>query len=211
MSHQGLTKFERIRLVRRLGLNTQNDILVTCDVAWQRNLEWLKQFDRYTVRSFREGPLVGVEPYFAIIGATDFEKHRRPLLADGWQLIIAEGIDPKDAFLAGTILREGEVTEVDIVRGSGSVTRQVTHDGQIDDHFVVNGEDFTGDKFVDEAISKIRELERCRQHLSFLKKVIYEFSYYQPKVGYKRENAIFWEITGFDKMSDLGIDPEELK
>ena len=210
MSHQGLTKFERIRLVRRLGLNTQNDILITGEDDWQRNFEWLKQFDRYTVRSFREGPSVGVEPYFAIIDAAAFEQHRQNLLDQGWELIIAEGVDPKEALLAGTILREGEVTEVDIVRGSGSVTRQVTHDGQIDDHFVVNGEDFTGDGFVDEALSKIRELEQMKPNLSFLKKVIYEFSYYQPEVGYKRENVIFWEITGFDKMSDLGIDPQEL-
>lgn len=208
MSRQ-LTKFERIRLVRRLGLNTQNDVLITCERDWQIHQDWLAQFSRYTVRSFRDGPIGGVEPYFAIIDADEFEKHRQKLLDGGWNLIVAEGIDPKEALLAGTILREGEITEVDIVRGAGSVTRQVTHDGQIDDHFVVNGEELTGDMFVDEALGKIRESERLRKHLSFLKKVIYEFSYYQPKVGYKRENVIFWEIAGYNKISDLGIDLQD--
>ena len=205
-----LTKFERIRLVRQMGLNTQDDILVTAEEDWRAHRPWLDQFDAYTVRTFpREGSKGGAEPSFEIITRKEFDNHWRRLLAEGWNLIIAEPIDPKDAALAGAILRDGDWTEVEIVRGSGSIVRQVTHKGQVDERFRVQVGDWTTDFMIDDALAKIWEAERKRPHLVALKSVIYEFSWYLPKVGYKRENAIFWEITGRDRMNP-GINPEEI-
>lgn len=205
-----LTKFERINLVRRLGLNTQNDILVTSEEEWQRYQPWLNQFDGYTVRTFpREQSRVGTEPSFEIISRGEFENRWKGLLNEGWNLIIAEPIDPKDAVVAGAILRDGSLTEVEIVRGPRPVVRQVTHEGRVDDRFRVHTGGSTGDEMVDEALSKIWEMERTHHNLDGLKSIIYEFSWYRPKVGYKRENAIFWEITGLNRM-DPGINLQEI-
>ncbi len=206
-----LTKFERIRLVRALGLNTEDDILITSERDWQCRQDWLSRHDRFTVRTFRETiERTGIEPYFAVIGRDEFEPHRKKFLAEGWKLIIAEPVDPVDALLAGTILRDGDATEIDIVRGSGSVTRQVTHDGRIDAHVVVRIGELTGDPLLDEALDEIRKTERRWPQLDVLRNVIYEFSYYNVEVGYKREHAIFWEITGYDRM-DPGLDRALLK
>ncbi len=207
---KSLTKFERIRLLRQLGLNTQDDILVRSVEDWTRQQNWLQRFDSYTVRTFRPGPVLGREPYFAVISRSEFEAHWRDLLGQGWALVIAAGVDPKDALLAGTILRQNEVTEVDIVRGSGSVVRQVTHDGQIDSHFTIQEEGLTGNPLIDEALGKVRETERRWVRIDALRRVVYEFSYYRTKVGYKGEDVIFWEITGFNKMDEPGIDLEDL-
>lgn len=200
-----LNKLERIRMVRALGLNTEDDVLIRNEEDWQRHWEWLDQHERFTVRSFREpAQRGGTEPYFAVIDRDEFEPHRKRLLLEGWQLIIAEPVDPVDALMAGTILREGDITEVEIVRGSGSVTRQVTHDGRIDARISVTNLDPSGDVLVDEALNKIRLTEEAWPQFDVLRNVIYEFSYYQPRVGYKREHAIFWEITGYERM-DPGL------
>lgn len=210
-SKRPLNKFERIRLVRALGLNTQDDILVTSERDWQRQQAWLSKYGRFTVRTYQEATeRSGTEPYFAVIDRHEFEPYRKKFLAEGWKLIIAEPIDPVDALLAGTILRDGNATEIDIVRGSGSVTRQVTHDGRIDAHVVVRNGELTGDPLLDEALDEIRKTERRWPQLDALRNVIYEFSYYNVEVGYKREHAIFWEITGYERM-DPGLDRALLK
>ena len=205
-----MTKFERIRLVRELGLNTQNDILVRSEEEWRRYLPWLDQFDGYTVRTFHhDQSRTDTAPCFEIIGKAEFEKHWRELLRDGWNLIIAEPIDPKEAEIAGAILRDQDWTDVEIVRGASPAVRQVTHEGRVDERFRVWGDELTNNWMIDEALAKIREVECRFGWLEALKKVIYEFSYYRPKVGYKKDNLIFWEITGLDQI-DPGINPQEI-
>jgi hypothetical protein len=205
-----MNKFERIRLIKALGLNTEEDILITSEEDWVRQSRWLNRFDAYTVRAFRQDGVTGTDPYFAVIGREDFEPHRRDWLDRGLMLIIAEPVDPQYAEFAGTILRDGELTEVQIARGPGATVRRVTHEGYIDDTYVVRDRGkSTGDPKVDEALRKVHEVEDRYPHLSSLSHVIYEFSYYRTKVGYRKEHAIFWEITGIDRM-DPGVTPAEL-
>jgi hypothetical protein len=205
-----MNKFERIRLIRSLGLNTEVDIVVTSEEDWVRQSSWLKRFHAYTVRAFREDGVAGTDPYFAVIDRDDFEPYRRDWLSKGWLLIIAEPVDPQFAEFAGTILRDGDLTEVQIAHGAGATVRRVTHEGHIDETCVVRGrEQSTGDSKVDEALRQVYEVEDRYPHLSTLKHVIYEFSYYRTKVGYRKEHIIFWEVTGIDKM-DPGITHAEL-
>jgi hypothetical protein len=205
-----LDKFQRIQLVRALGLNTQEDVLITSEDDWENHQSWLDRFDRYTVRSFHKDPSrTGSDPCFEIIDREEFEKHRSRLLEEGWNLIIAAPVDPADAAFAGAIMRDGEKAIVEISRGPNPIVRQVTHRGQIDDRFVVGiGESF-GDSMVDEALAQIWHLERRLSKLQALRSAIYEFSYYHNPVGHKRQNVIFWEITGHDR-TDPGIDPKRL-
>jgi hypothetical protein len=201
-----LNKFERVNLVKALSLNAPNNILITSHNDWEEQNQWLSQFENFTVRSFRAAPSESSDPCFPFISAKEFEKHRADLLDSGWNLIIAEGLDPSKLLFSGTVLREGDLTEVDLAMGPGVTPREVTHNGRIDKHFSLDGEDLSGDRLVDEVLAKIREVETARGERESLKNVIYEFSYYGPKVGHKKENVIFWEITGFKKLDDLGED-----
>ena len=207
---KGLNKFERIKLVKILGLNTRDVVLITSHNDWGEYQPWLKQFDKYTISAFKNTPTVGTDPYFAVIKATDFENHRKKLLDEEWNIIVSEGVDPKEALFAGTILRDGDLSEVDVSCGAGAVVRDVTHNGKIDKHFALDGLESSGDKLIDEALGKIRSVEEGRPHLPALRRVIYEFSYYKTEVGHKRENAIFWEITGFSNLGDIGISLQDL-
>jgi hypothetical protein len=200
-----MTKFERIRLVGALGLNTEEDILVRSAEDWSRSADWLDRFDKYTVRTFRLGARNGTEPYFAVIQRDDFDKYRSHLLSEGWQLIVAAPVDPQYAEFAGTVLRNGAETEVQIVRGPGATVRRVTHEGYVDETCRVVGRRPTGDPKVDAILNQIYEVEDRFSQFPELQHVIYEVSYYRTEVGHKKEHAIFWEITGIDKM-DPGID-----
>lgn len=206
-----MNKLQRIRVLRLLGLNTEEDILVQSEQDWQTNAAWLNQFTHYTVRTFREGPTEQTEPYHAIISRADFAKRRHTLLRGGWKLIVAAPIDPTYAEFAGAILREGTLTQVEIARRPGAVVRMVTHEGLIDKTYTVrDGRRLTGDQKVDDALRRVYEVEDRWSSVPALSHVIYEFSYYQIQVGWKREHAIFWEITGIDSV-DPGIDLAQLR
>ena len=208
-----MNKLERIDIVRLLGLNTQEHVLISSEDDVTQNSSWLAAVDKYTVRTFSRTPRHVTEPSFPIIDAREFlERHLRQLLRDGWNVIVARGIDPQYAEFAGAIMRDGWQTVVEIAYGipyGRPVTvRRVSHEGLIDRAFECHGAGcYVGDEKVDSALAQVYAVERRFPAIEGLRHVIYEFSYYAIPVGWKRENIIFWEITGVNRM-EPDLDPE---
>lgn len=191
-----MNKFERVRLLRHLGVNTENSVLLQSLADIDREAEFLSRFDRYSVRTFqREVDRMG-EPHFPVVSRAEFETSCLPLLSQGYCLMVAEPVDPGDALFAGSLVRSADGFLVEVASGPWTV-RRVTHDEQIDVRLEVHHpRDIEDPVEIRDALLKIAALEsRWRSDL-ILTDVVYEFSVYRLPVGWKRERSIFWEILG---------------
>jgi hypothetical protein len=190
-----LHKYDRIRLLRHLGLNTEVSVLIESESDLRRHEAFLAPLERMSVRTFSRTGATD-EPHFPIIGRATFETDCLPLLDQGYSLIVAEPIDPAGAQLAGCILRRPEDFLVELAEGPGTV-RRVTHEGKIDLQLAVSGPDDPRCRAdIRPAVTELAEAERQWRADVTLMDVLYEFSVYAYPVGWKNEPVIFWEITG---------------
>ena len=188
-------KYERIRLLRHLGLNTEVSVLIESALDLQAHQRFLAPLDRVSVRTFSRTGAVD-EPHFPILSRADFERDCIPLLDQGYSLIVATPIDPADALLAGCILRRAQDFLVEVALGPGTV-RRVTHDGKIDLQMELSGpDDRRCQPEIRPALVELLHAERHSPGNMTLREVLYEFSVYSGPVGWKKEPAIFWDITG---------------
>jgi hypothetical protein len=191
-----VNKFQRIHLVRLLGLNTEDSVLVEQPADLSLHVDFFHGTSHVSVRTFRPTQDAPYEPHFPFVSWPEFDAQCLPLLDQGYSLIVAKGIDPNDAELAGCILRRRDDFVIEVALGPGTV-RRVTHGNKIDLRAVVKAAD---DPQLAEGLRTPLQLlvstERRWKHDVDLRDVLYEFSVYKMPVGWRSERVIFWEIRG---------------
>jgi len=201
-----MTKWNRIQLVKKLGLNTENSVLVTNP----HNIRSMRRFTRgwssFSVRSFSKSQEDGrVAPHYPILNR---RLHLAQALMNNYDLgfnsIVAEGIDPADAVFAGACLKTLSADRYsrlhfEIARGPGTV-RRVTNDGLIDVIYTYENKHLETHR--ESPVKLCDELERSwvytiARMFDRIEKTdcIFEFSLYNCEVGYKHEHIIVWEVT----------------
>lgn len=195
---EAMNKFDRIRLLRHLGLNTEDSVLIESPSDAERAGAFLSEHDSVSVRTFRPGNGRRGEPHFPIVSHAEFESQCLPLLREGYSLIVARPIDPANALVAGCIIRRNEDYLLELAFGSGTV-RRVTHEGKIDQRLSLSGpEDPQATPLHSSALRELATAERRWRQRILLLDVLYEFSVYRHPVGWKNQPTIFWEIEGLD-------------
>ena len=129
-----LNKFQRIKNVRALGLNTEDSILVTPDSDFVTFFEFIIGLDQVSIRTFFPDNRPGITPHVPIIAIKDLKAKIEELHNLGLWLIIAKPIDPADCEFAGAIEKNGFNVYVELAKGP-CTTRKVTHEGIIDYKF----------------------------------------------------------------------------
>jgi hypothetical protein len=181
-----LNKWDRIQLVRKLDLNTENSILITGPLDLTRIMDFIVKKDHVSVRSFNPSDDRVKAPHFPLISVADLREALQLLFSAGFYAILADPIDPNDAELAGTIWRQETNWHVELANGPGT-TRMVTHDNKIDYMYDYPNEDIKDERI----IAMINTLIPVKYM-----NCLYEISYYRIPVGWKHQNIIIWEITG---------------
>lgn len=197
-----VNKFERIRLVRHLGLNTEDSVLVESRPDLDKHSHFLAGLNRCSVRTFPRASAGHSKPHFPIVTRAEFQSSCVPLLDQGYSLIVAKPIDPTDATLAGRIVRRPSDFLVEVALGPGT-TRRVTHEGRIDQALELSGpDDPRCGTEIAQALNALTAAERRWANKLQLTDVQYEFSAYRRPVGWKDEHIIFWEIHGLGKQDE---------
>ncbi len=192
-----MNKFDRIQILKVLGLNTEESILISSVEDWCNSEEFLNRYEEYSVRTFR-GPRYGQSaPHFPIVSREELEADYKSLLEKGLKLIVAAPIDPKDAEMAGCLIYNAGVVSAEVALGPGTV-RRVTSEGRVDLRAKSEEEEATGDPHLDAAMSEVRGAVRIiesRLPDGNLDGLLFEFSWYSMPVGWKSERLIFWELA----------------
>ena len=175
-------KFERIQFVRDLDFNTEENILINPEDSDDKHLKFLKNLDECSIRTFNE--LDGQScPAYPIVKKEEAIKLIKSLKQKKYNIILATPINPADCLFAGAVMKSGDKIITEIANGPGTV-RRVTHEGKIDKrYFNIN----TDNEKLNECLKEIND---C-----YLDNIIFEFSYYNHPIGYKKQNFIVWEIT----------------
>lgn len=198
-----MNKFERTRYPRQFDLNSEDNILVTCTKDVKQ--DWFDLYKEFSVRTFYPKDMIKKTIHIPIIDANSLLNKKNgiiwQLLNNGLYVIPAAPVNPKDCIFRGGALKTDNKIIAEIALGSGTV-RTVTHRGYIDviatsiitrqaKKVIITKEINT------ENMVLAKQLEDCllKFHLANIDNVIFEFSYYSKKVGYKKEQFICWEIT----------------
>lgn len=184
-----MNKWQRIRLVRQLGLNTEESILIEPEqVSLAKTCEFISERETFSLRTFNTNDN-SYHPHYPVISKKRLDKVMPELLEKGFSIILANCINPKDAEFAGCGYKRGRSVTLEVKYGAVTV-RKVTHDGDIDKTIqtgLVCGVS-TGDRRFDAIIREIR--------LAPVDECIFEFSWYSFPVGWRKQCMIFWEVTG---------------
>jgi len=191
-----MNKFEKIQVVKILGVNTENSVLITDMSDYWREYGKMQMWGDVSIRTMKAGSgdrsFYGKTPHYPVVKEKTVEKKCRQLIKDGYWAIVAECIDPKNAELAGAIHVGPELTTVELAKGPGT-TRRVTHDGKIDIKFQVPTHMIY--RFV-----SLHEDDRVNDMLAALRPIqsdsyVAEVSYYSEPVGWNCQHVIVWELT----------------
>lgn len=180
-----MNKYQKIRILKDLDLNTEDSVLIS-DVK-----DKCPYKGKISIRTqWRDEQRQDKTPHVPICDSSEFGMYKKEFLAAGLELIVSEGIDPKDAALAGCIMRNENNYVVEIAMGPGTV-RRVTHRHLIDARYMASlDHPITHNDLVNSALRKVHDAYRDGV---LAEKFIFEFSYYNKPVGYKKQNVIFWE------------------
>ena len=179
-------------------MNTEDSVLVSNSGDWERHRGFLHQFEKYSVRTFRDKAYGRSNPHFPIISREELVDRYSKLLSEGLKLIVASPIDPQDAELAGALLYDAGVVSAEVALGAGTV-RRVTGDGKIDVSVKTERRgQSVGDYRIDAAVREVRravELIRASLSIAAIDYLLFEFSWYRVPVGCQNERLIFWELA----------------
>lgn len=193
-----LTKEDKIKLVRRFGLNTETNIVIkTTEPEDLDKLETFVNYHNLSKVSIRTQAIDNSRstPHYPIIEVKDLFHIVRELVDSGYHAIVATPIDPKDAVLAGAVLKEGSKFTLEFAIGPYTV-RRVTHQGIIDINLTydVRTKEVRIIKLYDDLylINLIEIISQCRKVP--ISECIIELSYYRIPVGHRNNNIIIWDI-----------------
>jgi hypothetical protein len=191
-------------VLKRLGLNTEVSVLIQSISDWEEHAEFLREFSKFSVRTFRGLGYGQAHPHFPIISRDELHARYNQLLNDGLSLIVATPIDPAEAELAGCLLYDANQIVAEVALGPGTV-RRVTQEDKVDIRVISKHapertlEDFR----IDAAMTKLDQAVRLVQELLpslNMDWLVVEFSWYQGKVGHLSDHLIFWELAGPPEM-----------
>ena len=181
-----MNKYERIQFVKRIGLNTEENILIKPNTDIKEYFNFLKNLDEFSLRTFRKDDKI--TPHYPIISKKNLIPKINELQKSGYNLILATPINPKDCKFAGAAWKTLDKIVIEIANGPGTV-RRVTHNNEIDKRYIINKFNIL-DNYPTEIKKCIYNFRRTK-----LDNVIFEFSWYNKLIGHKKENFICWEIT----------------
>ena len=199
-----MTKFERIQMVKALGLNTEDCILVT-DASQLKHNAFIDQYDEFSIRTqWADGNEQRPTPHVEVISKEKLVRTSTQLLKSGLHLLIKDCIDSKDGLFCGAALKRKNVITFEIAVGPVTV-RTVTHKGIIDIQVEMtsayNCRDFSS------YWPPLLALQYMYNNMASvpIDNVIFEFSWYKYSIGWKNERFICWEITksGYDSIYNL--------
>jgi len=201
MSKLSLSKYQKIELVRMIGLNTEDNILIKSIHPEERDR--LKQFliehDLKSVSVRTMSPKGETRtPHHPIVEFKDIPNIVTKVLCDGYYAIVATPIDPKDSLLAGAVMKNDNTYISEFARGPCTV-RKVTHEGKIDIEFEYHHRENCKIGHTDPPIADLPEYSAILAMMSECVKIpfskcIIELSYYNIPVGHKKERIIIWDI-----------------
>ena len=178
------TKFERIQLLRKAGLNVPEQIIVNNLDHWRELMRHFHSKDiiRISIRTWRQNEWN--TPHYPNVLLTWASERVNQLLAEKYVVSVTPGIDPNYTCVCGTVLKKTNGDYLfEIAHGPGTV-RRIMVDGEIDLHLENPYE------------SEILETIMFRL-FSLPDDTIYEWSWYHIRIGYKKQNLIFWEALPF--------------
>ena len=199
-----MDKFQGIELLKVLGLNTEESILIRSNEDWNQHADFLRRLPRYSVRTYRSEGYGHADPHFPIISREELHENHIKLLEEGLSLIVATPIDPADAELAGCLLYDAGGILAEVALGPGTV-RRVTQENKIDLRikWTHMSDSMIDDHRIEAAMQKARSAIRALQELCPKMRVdwlVFEFSWYNQKVGQRKQELIFWELAGSREM-----------
>lgn len=186
-----MNKFQRIQLVRKLNMNTEDSILVTQSTDINLMFRFILGLDSVSIRTMDPTDTMPKTPHYPIVYMRDVPNYVRQILGDGLNAIVAKPIDPNDCELAGAALKSDDHILLELAKGP-CTTRKVTHDGQVDFRIeyprrMMPGMNPAPDPRFKELIDEVKWIP--------LSNCTVELSYYHIPVGWKKERVIVWEIT----------------
>jgi len=194
-----INKWQRIQLVRELGLNTEESILIAPGKAMSKtDIAFIASDGEYSLRTFDSSDN-GVHPHYPVISQERLLEELPLLRCRGYSCIVAKCINPKDAEFAACAYKRGRSFTIEICDGPVTV-RAITHDHNITRTIstgLLQGTN-CGDRRIDEAIRVMRGTK--------LDEVIFEFSWYAKQVGWMPANLIFWEATGAEEKGKINYE-----
>jgi len=181
-----MNKYERIKLIRDLGINTEDNILFTPYIDVNDLMTFILNMNEVSVRVFDPKKDNRKTPHYPIVKITELRKTLTEIFSQGFYAIVAKPIDPKDCLLAGTIWKQSLSGWIELAIGPCTV-RRVTHDCVVDYRY-----NYPKDIILDD---RIKEMLATVKGIRY-ENCIFELSYYSIPVGWKNEHIIVWDITG---------------
>lgn len=201
-----MNKFDTIQLVKKLGLNTEDSILLTHQTETRLMFRFLQELDEVSIRTTLPNEVHGDTMHFPIINVGQAVPVIGEILNKGLYAIVAKPIDPADCELAGAAYKQDDNVTLEMAKGP-CTTRKVTTDHIIDYVMLYNFGWYENPR--QEHDEHIMNLMRnmIKQVLTIpLTTCVVEMSYYKIPVGYRHENIIIWEITSDGtKDSDMAL------
>lgn len=139
-------------------------------------------------------------PHFPVITAPDAFEALRIMIGEGYQAIICPCINPKDAEFAGAAIRLDNSINLEVADGPVMV-RKVTREGKIDRRFdwnTINSDEQEIWDYFKEIYHDGRIGQVFIELLKMPKFHIIELSWYKPKVGWKPDHFVCWDLMPYD-------------
>lgn len=194
-----MNKWEKIDLVRKLGLNTEENILIQSvepdEISRLTNFVLRHKLSAVSIRTMSSDNMIKT-PHYPLVKGEDVPSKIYSIIAENFSAIVATPIDPKDALLAGAVLKEDGKFYMEFARGRYTV-RRVTHEGIIDISVIYDDFKETIDAPKKPNIDEWNLIEAIKAECLKIpfKKCVIELSYYNILVGYKKEHVIIWDIS----------------
>ncbi len=186
-----LTKYNRIKLLSKYGLNTPYYTLIKrgCDTSKVNNL--LPSFPYLSVRtqSPKAGSDLNLPKYVNMSRSNAFEKVK--YLVNEFDVLVSEAISPDFCIKCGNIALLRTEIIIEVVYGAGTLDR-LTRQGQVEASWFLNYQNFK-EKLKDKEILQI--LKRVTKIP--IRDIIIEFSIFSKEVGCLNEKYIAWEIINY--------------
>ena len=182
----GKNKYERLKDLEKLGLNTSAAILLDPKIGLTEEFEnFLSNFTQIGIRSFREdGKGSGRSPFYPQVSVEEARRLVPEILKEGYNTIVYESVPTSINIIVGTCWRRDESSFVVELANGPRTVRDLMSIGKIDSRFEINDINRLEDPRLKEVVESSSKLPVG---------TILEWSLHSEKVGQKKENYIYWE------------------
>jgi|GEM_PF-3207105 len=186
-----LTKYKRIKLLHKYGLNTPCYILIKRGSDTNQIINLLPSYEYLSIRtqSPKAGSDLNLPKCVNISSSNALEKIK--YLVNEFDVLVSEAISPDFCIKCGNIALLKTEIIIEVVYGSGTLDRLTRH-GQVEASWFLNYQNFK-ENLEDKEILKI--LKRVTNIP--IRDIIIEFSIFSKGVGTLNENYIAWEVINY--------------